>query len=273
MTGIRSLAVRVLRKTLGPRRTLALQKLKSDTGILARSLLTRDGYHSTQVLRRFKDRYSGRCVIIGNGPSLQRTDLSKLQGEVTFGLNRIYLLFEERRFTTEFLVSVNRYVIEQCAQEIERQPCTKFLGWGARRSVRRSSNTAFVQSAHIQGFSKNPIREGAYEGATVTYVAMQLAFFMGFREVVLVGVDHSFSTKGPPHTVVTSSGDDPNHFDPNYFGRGFKWQLPDLEASESAYKMADEAFKRAGGRVVDATIGGELRVFEKVDFTNYFSKG
>ncbi len=33
-----------------------------------------------------------RCFIIGNGPSLQRTDLTKLKDEFTFGMNRIYLV-------------------------------------------------------------------------------------------------------------------------------------------------------------------------------------
>ena len=85
----------------------------------------------------------------------------------------------------------------------------------------------------------------------MTYVAMQLAYFMGFEEVVLVGVDHSFATKGPAHEVVTSTGADPNHFDPTYFGKGFRWQLPDLETSELAYGLARQVFEADGRRIVD----------------------
>src|SRR4030065_2684504 len=54
-----------------------------------------------------------RCFIIGNGPSLRQTDLNKLRGEFTFGLNRIYLLFSELGFSTTYLVSVNELVLEQ----------------------------------------------------------------------------------------------------------------------------------------------------------------
>jgi hypothetical protein len=89
---------------------------------------------------------------------------------------------------------------------------------------------------------------------------------MGFEEVILIGVDHSFSTKGPANETVVSQGDDPNHFAPNYFGKGFRWQLPDLEASEQAYRLARRAFEADGRRVLDATIGGKLTVFPKVNY-------
>jgi hypothetical protein len=69
---------------------------------------------------------------------------------------------------------------------------------------------------------------------------------------------------------VTSEGDDPNHFSGKYFGKGFRWQLPDLEGSERAYRMARAAFEADGRKVVDATVGGKLTVFEKVDFNNLF---
>ena len=118
-------------------------------------------------------------------------------------------------------------------------------------------------------FSRD-ITRGIWEGATVTYVAMQVAYYFGCSKVILIGVDHSFSTTGNPHTVVTSDGDDINHFDPNYFGKGFRWQLPDLETSEIAYRLARAEFEAAGREVVDATIGGKLDVFRKADYLSLF---
>ena len=114
-------------------------------------------------------------------------------------------------------------------------------------------------------FSKD-VTKRVFEGSTVTYVAMQLAYFMGFDEVILVGVDHSFKTQGPPNLTVVSGGDDEDHFASDYFGQGFRWQLPDLEASEIAYKMAKEAFIKDGRQIIDATIDGKLTVFPKVDY-------
>ena len=81
--------------------------------------------------------------------------------------------------------------------------------------------------------------------------------------MILIGVDHSFSSKGPAHKVVTSQGPDTDHFDPRYFAAGYRWQLPDLATSEIAYTAARIAFEKAGREIVDATVGGKLTIFPK----------
>jgi hypothetical protein len=93
---------------------------------------------------------------------------------------------------------------------------------------------------------------------------------MGFQEAILVGVDHNFVTRGPANQAIISQGDDPNHFSPNYFGKGFKWQLPDLEGSERAYRLAKVTYEAAGRRVWDATVGGKLTVFSKTGYDSLF---
>ena len=62
-----------------------------------------------------------RCFILGNGPSLKKTNLALLENEYTFGLNRIYLLFDQLGFSTTYYVAVNHLVIEQCANEIIKE--------------------------------------------------------------------------------------------------------------------------------------------------------
>ncbi len=93
---------------------------------------------------------------------------------------------------------------------------------------------------------------------------------MGFEQVILIGVDHNFQTKGPPNSTIVSSGEDPNHFSPHYFGRGFKWQLPDLQGSERAFRLARNAYEAHGRQVIDATIGGKLTIFPKVEYNSLF---
>ena len=99
---------------------------------------------------------------------------------------------------------------------------------------------------------------------------MQLAYYLGFKQVVLIGVDHNFTTQGKPNTTVVSTGDDPNHFNPGYFGKGFRWQLPDLETSEIGYRLAKDAYAKDGRELLDATVDGKLTVFPKVDFNSLF---
>ena len=211
-----------------------------------------------------------RCFVIGNGPSLKKMDLSLLKGEFTFGMNRIYLLFPELGFPTTYYVSINSLVIEQCARDIEDLAIPKFLSWRSQKLIRMTSDMMFLYTTYTGRKFAKDVRHRLWEGATVTYVALQLAFFMGFQQVILIGVDHSFASKGKPNTTVVSQGDDPDHFNPGYFGKGFRWQLPDLETSEVAYRIAKDVYEQDGREILDATIGGKLEVFRKVDYYSLF---
>lgn len=232
---------------------------------------------SLRRLTALKDIHKGqRAFILGNGPSLKHTDLSKLRGEITFGLNRIYLLFPELGFQTTYLVSINDLVIEQCAAEMAALTLPKFISWRSRRHFESLPNlrpdrlpTFLYTTYDLPRFARDA-RGRLWEGATVTNVALQLAYHMGIQQVILIGVDHNFVSKGPANTTVISEGDDPNHFSPAYFGKGFRWQLPDLETSEIGYRLARQAYEQAGRQVLDATIGGKLTIFEKVDYDSLF---
>ncbi len=228
---------------------------------------------SRKRLAALKDIHKGeRCFIIGNGPSLRQMDLTKLRSESTFGLNRIYLLFPELGFTTTYFLSMNDLVIQQSSAEIQALPMPKFLSWRCHTFLEPTENTHFLYTTYTGPKFARDVRGRLWEGATVTYVALQLAFHMGFKQVILIGIDHNFVTKGEANKTVTSQGDDPNHFAPNYFGKGYKWQLPDLETSERAYGMARTAFEANGRQVLDATVGGKLSVFPKVNYASLFNQ-
>jgi uncharacterized Rossmann fold enzyme len=230
---------------------------------------------SIRRLAALKDVHKGqRAFIIGNGPSLRQTDLSKLKNEFTFGLNRIYLLFPELGFHTTYYVSINDLVIEQFADEILAQPMPKFLAWHSHRHFSSglpiSSVPTFLYTTYTGPRFTKDVTGRVWEGATVTNVALQLAFYMGFEKAILIGVDHNFTSKGEANKTVVSEGDDPNHFMPNYFGKGAKWQLPDLDTSEIGYTFARVAYQNAGREVLDATVGGKLTIFPKADYNSLF---
>jgi len=226
---------------------------------------------SIRKLKALRNTHEGeRCFIIGNGPSLRNTDLTKLQNEFTIGMNRFYLAFPELGFKTSMLLTVNDLVTEQCAEDIRALPIPTFVSWRGRKWIQPAQNLHYLYTTYeLPCFNGNAAGR-LWEGATVTYVAMQLAFHLGFKQAILIGVDHSFATQGKPNSTVVSSGDDPNHFNPGYFGKGFRWQLPDLETSEIAYTMAREAYKKAGREIIDATVGGKLTVFPKADYEGLF---
>jgi len=233
-----------------------------------------NGKQNFQNLRKYKDIHKGkRCFILGNGPSLAKMDISHLQGEITFGLNRIYLLFEKMPFRPNYYICINELVLEQYANEILDLEMPKFLNWNRRHlflESRSDINFLRLSLGLTDYFGTNPLN-ALSSGGTVTHVALQLAFFMGFSEVVLLGVDHRFTISGTPNqTELRTSEKDENHFHPAYFPKGSKWQLPDLLRSEHAYSIADQAFSLAGRKVYDATVNGNCPVFEKREFLSFF---
>ena len=214
-----------------------------------------------------------RCFIIANGPSLANMDLSPLANEITFGLNRIYLLFEKLSFVPTYYVCVNELVLEQFSSEIGALTMHKFLNWNRRQLFNNGNDPInFVKlSLGLQDKFARNFHHPLYSGGTVTYVALQIAYIMGFSEVVLIGLDHSFADKGVPNKVETRRVEtDVNHFHPNYFPKGSKWQLPDLKRSELAYALARNTFEKDRRKIIDATKDGKCPVFEKADFYSLF---
>ena len=230
---------------------------------------------SIKRLKQFKDIYKGkRAFIIGNGPSLKQTDLIKLKNEITFGMNRIYIAFPEMGFQTSYFVSINNLVIEQFHQDILDLSMPKFLAWRSHQyfspNLSIEKIPTFLYTSYTGPKFSKDVAGRVWEGATVTTVALQLAYHMGISQVILIGVDHNFTSKGEANQTVTSQGDDPNHFTSNYFGQGVKWQLPDLDTSEIGYMMARDAYQKNNREVLDATVGGKLNIFPKVEYNSLF---
>lgn len=248
-------------------------KLLFTSKIIYRSLLNINrnlkNSHNDFKLQRFKDKYKNkRCFIIGNGPSLNKIDPTFLGDEYTFGLNRIYLKFSDWGFKTNFLVCINKLVIDQFFRDFRKQNIDTFVRWDSRKYFKDNRKFYFLKSVNGPLFSQD-ISNGVWEGSTVTYVAMQMAFFMGFQKVILIGVDHNFKAKGTAHRIQTMKKDDVDHFSKDYF-KGVKWQLPDLETSELAYRIAKYVFEFNGREIVDATVDGKLKVFKKVKYESLF---
>ena len=107
-----------------------------------------------------------------------------------------------------------------------------------------------------------------YAGQSVTYVNLQLAFHMGFTSVVLIGVDFDYVIPDDAERngeLLTSRGPDPNHFHPNYFGAGKTWKDPRLDRVAQNYELARAMLEAAGREIVNATVGGKLEIFRRVE--------
>lgn len=214
-----------------------------------------------------------RCFVVANGPSLRKMNLSKLQNEITIGMNRIYLNFEKMGFATTYYVAVNDLVIEQFAEEIKELSIPKFLNWNYRGFFAKAQpDPAYLRTRlNLRDDFQRDMTRSISSGGTVTYVALQLAHYMGFKQVVLIGLDHRFAAQGTPNVAVQREGADRDHFVANYFPVGSRWQLPDLRRSEIAYTLARQAYEKGGRQIVDATVDGACKVFDKMDYEALFS--
>ena len=221
-------------------------------------------------LLRFRDLHQGeRCVIVCNGPSLNQMDLSFLRHEIVFGLNKIYLGLEQFGFYPRYLVAVNDLVIAQSLEQYRAMTAIKFLSDRAGLELPQDAWTYHIRTTDLELRFYHDITQGVREGHTVTHAALQIAYYMGFTEVVIIGMDHRFETSGPPNQTQHMSGPDLNHFSPEYFA-GHDWDLPNLKESEISYLASLEAYTAENRRIIDATLGGVCEIFPKSDYRTIF---
>jgi hypothetical protein len=178
---------------------------------------------SRRRLKTFKNQYMGKkAIILCNGPSLKKVNFDELSKHrvFTFGLNKINLLFSSTEFRPSCIVAVNPFVIEQNVGFYNSTKLPLFIDSQSFKIVKFRNNINFLYSREIKSCFARDCSNSINQGYTVTYVAMQLAFHMGFKQVALVGCDHHFNRTGPANRTITSAGPDSDHFDVNYFRQG-----------------------------------------------------
>lgn len=232
-----------------------------------------------------KDAYKGqRAFLIGNGPSLNRTPLHLLQDEFTLCFNRFNLMFERLTWRPTMYMCVDERVAEDMASESKQLvrmsryaffPDVHPSGVDFRAFIEDAENV-FWLSLDWGGFYQDLPHVGL--GGTVANVGLQVLCFMGFSPIYLVGVDmdykdHKTAIKHDQRNWTSTIDDDPNHFDPRYFGKGRKYHYPRLvENMLPSMQKAKDITDRLGIKVFNAGVGGALEVFPRVDFRNLFNE-
>jgi hypothetical protein len=224
-------------------------------------------------LKSFNNIHKGeRCFVIANGPSLKHIDFSLLENEFTIGMNRIYLMKNQNGFTPTYLACIDKNSqINQFYEEFDKLEMPCFFNFKLRHKFSKLSNQNFIFGKSSQSFAKG-ISNSYGNGKTVTYIAIQLAFHMGFNEVYLIGKDHNYNTVQKPGTAIKSDGNENNHFIKGYYKKGQNWDAPDLTGEESAYKIARNEFEKNGRIIRNATVGGELEIFKRIDYLSIFDR-
>ena len=233
---------------------------------------------SHRRIAQFKDKHKGRRgFIVATGPSLQVSDLDKLQDEITFSCNKIYLAFERTCWRPTYYSVIDVMVAENNRGMIRGLKLEKFLASGLKPGFRCCRDIIWVeelpdpivQGSSRCGFSKD-LQAGAHGGASVVYTLLQMAYYMGIREVYLLGLDFSFKVPASTgevcvHGEILKGQGEVNHFDPRYRGAGEKWTMPRLDLQYEAFSCAKQVFEQDGRMIYNASRATSLDVFPRVN--------
>ena len=224
---------------------------------------------SSEVESLYHIHEGGRCFIIGNGPSLKTEDLNKLNGEICFSSHRIYHIFSETDWRPAYYCAQDEALINASANEISHNvhAVKKMIGIIDGHNYKKIEDACYIRLIpeefypELPNFSENPV-EGIFEGYTVTYMCIQLAVYMGFKEIYLLGVDHNYSVTYAPDGNIEKQEGVQDHFSK----KDYIANIPQIYRSTLAYKAAKKYADGHGIKIYNATRGGRLEVFERVDF-------
>jgi FkbM family methyltransferase len=244
-----------------------------------------------QRLATLKDVYRGkRIFILGNGPSINKTQLDFLKDEFTFGVNRVYLLYDRIEWKPTFYTALDWRVVPDIAREINGLTGSTFFFEERFRGILREGEDVYYYS-HTPADPNHPDEKlfaqdasrGLRGAGSVVGTAVQLAYHMGFDPIYLIGCDLGYKVlesvnqegedkfgTGVKLELTSTSDDDPNHFDGRYFGKGRRWHDPNVKRMIDGHIQCRTAIERQGRKIFNATIGGELEVYDRVQYSSLF---
>ena len=234
----------------------------------------RDNHNLTNQLKLLKNSHLGEsCFIIGTGPSLKVDDLKILEEKdiPTFAPNRIYEICESSGWQPKYYICQDHNIIQTFKDRIKGiKSELSFLPVDYKDEFKGSNYRFFVlheceyYPQHAK-FSKD-ISKDISQGYTVTYAAIQLAIYMGFKNIYLLGIDHNYNitrdSKGRP---VRNSTETQNYSNGMTDYVNTK-NLPRIEESTIAYETAERMSKKLSVKIYNATRGGKLDAFERISF-------
>ena len=237
-------------------------------------------------LKEAKDKHKGeRCFILATGPSLNKIDLSKIKGEVIFGVNGIYKIAQEIELM--YFVYVSNWYWKHHKEGIRNVKCYRRFIPKHIPDLSSDIPTSWLNVLLPRYYTFNEYKlpvpasfsyypnKYIFAGGTVLYLCFQLAFYMGFKTVIMLGLDHSYR-KGEDHfakkhggIVFKSATQNMEHFDKAYIPSDVCYHV-DLNAMEQCYLMAETIFTNDGREILNASPGTHLDIFKKIEYEKLF---
>lgn len=226
-----------------------------------------------------KGKYKGRRgFVIGNGPSLIMEDLQKLyeNNEITIASNKISLAFDNTQWRPDIYTIADALVWDKIKNEIHKdieivhtRSSVNYLNSNKEVKLWKRSNSD-INSEELIKFSSNPGKT-LYAGWTVTYENLQIAIHLGLNPIYIIGCDHYYHGEDTQNSskIIHKKNID-NHFIKGYRKTGEVAGKANIREMTLAYKSARDYAENNETRIINATRGGHLEVFERVNFDNIF---
>ena len=242
-------------------------------------------------IMEFKNKHLGeRCFIVGGGASLEINDFNMITKEKTFAMNKIYKAFDKTEWRPTYYLTNDSVMTEKWRTINNNIKGYKFFNFNNCFNEINKNKECHLENANFFSLIsiaherpekyKKPLF-GIYPdlffgGGTSTYSCLQLAVFMGFKEIFLMGIDNEYSVMSSNSGEIIFS-ENKDHFTSEYHNdslmekynkQGFFAMNKDLV--DAAYQSAKEYTESHGIKVYNATRGGRLDVFDRVDFDKLF---
>lgn len=231
-----------------------------------------DYYQKDRVCQYKKTHRGERCFIIGNGPSLKMEDLDILvkQGAICFGLNLIHVAYQNTSWRPDYICVSDTLTIKKNAGKIiKNNNCPIFVAdsflrvYGDEYPDERilPFRKLYPNEADLfaPSFSTD-ITVGICNTNSVAYYALQIAVYMGFEEIYLLGMDNN-------NWAIHFDGE---YLDESDIIRENFDELMESRMVSRAFQKAEEMSAQCGFKIYNATRGGSLEVHERVDFDRLF---
>lgn len=228
----------------------------------------RDSFRNLKGIHKGK-----RCFIIGNGPSLTPKDLNLLKDEITFAANRVFYIFPKTEWRPTYFCAQDMDVIldiadklnilaDSCKNMFFISDCRKYVPITIRNNPKSLFFRAKYVSLHKKRLFSEDISDYISGGGTVTYAAIQIAAYMGFKEIYLLGVDHTYASASFNNKTINMEDIKSSYFDG--MPSGIKMSKPNVGSSTISFIKAREWCENRGVVIKNATRGGKLEVFNRV---------
>lgn len=204
-----------------------------------------------------------RCFIIGGAPSLKSLDLSKLNNELTFTVNKGYKLKDYGLEKTNYHIIVDRQLLEDpgVLEEIPADFGELFFINGEIEFKKEKCNSVFVEilNSNMLYFQED-LTQPLMTVGTVISQAIQIAYYMGIQEIYLIGVDLDFS-KNPGHIYKDT---------PQEQERQVKFSIPGETVMLKGMETITKFLNEKNVKIYNASPSGDLNCMPRVKYEQLF---